>query len=437
MAALKAVLAVHGTRGDVEPCAAVAAELQRRGHEVRMAVPPNLIGFVESAGLRAVPYGPDSHAQLDEEIFRSFYRVQNPLGILRPGAEFLTRGWAEMSTTLVSLAEGADLLVSGQTYQGVVANVSEYLGIPMAALHYFPQRVHGHIVPFVPPPLNRTAMRLLYGLYWWLTKDAEDAQRRALGLPKTRTSSAKRIVERGSLEIQGYDDVYFPGLKAEWGDRRPFVGALTLELPTATDDEVASWVAEGPAPIYFGFGSMRVESPAETVAMISDVCAGLGTRALICGGVTDIDGVPQPDNVKVVSEVNHAAVFPGCRAVVHHGGPGTLAAGMKAGVPTLVLWIGAEQPIWAAQVMKLKVGKARRFARTSRRSLLKDLRAILSPEYVTRAREMAARMTPSGVSVRTAADLLENEVFRRSLSAPADGAGIAGEAVAFGQRQRR
>ena len=416
MSAIKAVLAVHGTRGDVEPCAAVGVELQRRGHEVRMAVPPNLIGFVESAGLTAVPYGQDSHAQLEEDIFRRFWRVQNPVNILREGAEYLTRGWAEMSTTLVSLADGADLLVSGQTYQGVVANVSEYHNIPMAALHYFPHRVHGHLLPYVPPPITRSAMRLLYGVYWLQTKRSEDEQRRALGLPKTRASSAKRIVEAGSLEIQAYEEIYFPGLKAEWGDQRPFVGALTLEAPTAADDEVASWIAAGTPPIYFGFGSMRVESPAETVAMISDVCAELGERALICGaGVTDFDDVPHYDNVKIVRDANHAAIFPACRAVVHHGGPGTLAAGMKAGVPTLVLWFGAEQPVWAAQVKVLKIGKARRFAGVTKKSLTKDLRAILAPEYVARARQMADRMTPSSVSVSTAADLLENAVRRHRL----------------------
>ena len=65
---MKFVLAVHGTRGDVEPCAAVGLELLRRGHEVRMAVPPNLIGFVESAGLAAVAYGPDSEEQMEARI---------------------------------------------------------------------------------------------------------------------------------------------------------------------------------------------------------------------------------------------------------------------------------------------------------------------------------------------------------------------------------
>ena len=57
---MKIVLAAHGTRGDVEPCAAVGLELLHRGHEVCIAAPPNLLGFVESAGLSAVGYGPDS-----------------------------------------------------------------------------------------------------------------------------------------------------------------------------------------------------------------------------------------------------------------------------------------------------------------------------------------------------------------------------------------
>ena len=63
---MKFVLAVHGTRGDVEPCAAVAMELQRRGHDVSMAVPPNLVGFIESAGLTGVAYGPDSGIQINQ-----------------------------------------------------------------------------------------------------------------------------------------------------------------------------------------------------------------------------------------------------------------------------------------------------------------------------------------------------------------------------------
>jgi UDP:flavonoid glycosyltransferase YjiC (YdhE family) len=241
-----------------------------------------------------------------------------------------------------------------------------------------------------------------------MTKKAENEQRRELGLPQATASSVRRIAERGWLEIQAYDEVYFPGLAADWNGRRPLVGALTMELPTDTDDEVMSWIAAGTPPIYFGFGSMRVESPAEAVAMIGEACAQLGERALVCAGVSDFNDLPRYDHVKVVGQVNHALVFPACRAVVHHGGAGTTAAGMRAGIPTLVLFIGAEQPIWAAQVKRLKVGLARRFSSVTRESLVADLRSILGPTYVVRARELATQMTKTAVSVTTVADLLEN-----------------------------
>ena len=159
-----------------------------------------------------------------------------------------------------------------------------------------------------------------------------------------------RFADRGWLEIQAYEELYFPGLAAEWGAQRPSTGALTLEFPTDPDDDVMSWIAAGTPPIYFGFGSMPIESPSDTIRMISQACAQLGERALICAGVSEFDNIPHYDHVKVVSEVNHAAIFPACRAVVHHGGAGTPAAGMRAGIPTLVLPIGAEQPIWAASV---------------------------------------------------------------------------------------
>ena len=80
---MRFVVACHGTRGDVEPCAAVGCELLRRGHDVCMAVPPDLVGFVESAGLAAVAYGPDSRQALKtnfvanawKDLPRNFWRI--------------------------------------------------------------------------------------------------------------------------------------------------------------------------------------------------------------------------------------------------------------------------------------------------------------------------------------------------------------------------
>jgi UDP:flavonoid glycosyltransferase YjiC (YdhE family) len=256
-------------------------------------------------------------------------------------------------------------------------------------------------------------MGLVDWLFWRSTKEVEGTQRRELGLPKATTPSPQRIAERGSLEIQGYDAACFPGLAAEWAKwngRRPFTGALTMELATEADEEIASWIAAGPPPICFGSGSIPMESPTDTVEMISAACAELGERALICGGGTDFGDVPQPDHVKLVGVVNYAAIFPACRAVVHHGGSGTTAASLRAGVPTLILWSSADQPYWGAQVKRLKVGTARRFSKTTRKSLIADLREILAPEYAGRARQFATGMSKPSDSAARAADLLEEAV---------------------------
>ncbi|WP_369827893.1 glycosyltransferase, partial [Mycobacterium sp. 852002-10029_SCH5224772] len=195
--------------------------------------------------------------------------------------------------------------------------------------------------------------------------------------------------------------------------QRPFVGTLTMELTTDADDEVASWIAQGTPPICFGFGSMPVaESPAETVKMIGAACAKLGERALICSGWSDFSDVPQLDHVKVVGVVNYTKVFPACRAVVHHGGSGTTAAGLRAGIPSLILWTAGDQPMWGSRVKQLKVGASRRFSATTPETLVEDLRKILAPEYLSRARELATRMSKPADSAGRAVDLLEE--FARS-----------------------
>jgi UDP:flavonoid glycosyltransferase YjiC (YdhE family) len=403
-------LASYGTRGDVEPTAAIGRELLRRGHDVCMAVPPDLVAFVESAGLPAVAYGPDSRQAL--ALFRTPQTIRHPIRPLREGLDHVSEVWDQMSATLKSLANGADVLVTNHSYQQAAANVAEHLDIPVVAWHYGPIRANGHAIPVVPSPLVRFAMTVIDWLHWRYTKAAEDTQRRELGLPKATVPASRRMAQRGSLEIQAYDGLWFPGLATEWDERRPFVGALTLDLPTDADDEVAAWIAAGTPPIYFGFGSMLIHPFADTVAMIGAACARLGERALICCGANDLAGICNAEHVKVVRAVRHATAFPACRAIVHHGGAGTTAAALRAGVPALILSIAFDQPIWARRVKRLKVGWARRFSATTLESLVGDLRRIVAPDYVTRARKMGTRMTEAAVSVRTAADLVEGVAGR-------------------------
>jgi UDP:flavonoid glycosyltransferase YjiC (YdhE family) len=417
---MKIVLAAYGTRGDVEPSLAVGCELRHRGHEVRVAVPPDSVPFAEAAGFAATAYGPDSRIGSAKDLGRnlweedSTHRAWDPRTLRRLWREswdFQDQCRLELAKTLTSVAEGADLIFTGLVFEDGAANVAEYYDIPLVSLHYYPMRPNGQALWPLPAPVGRAVM----STFWWMSSrvfgKVEKAQRRELGLPKDSRASTRRITERGSLELQAYDELCFPGLAAEWSeftDQRPFVGGLSMEVPTGDDEEVASWIAAGTPPICFAFGSMSMKSPADTLAMIGEACAQLGERALICAGLSGFSSAADADHVKVVDRMNYAALFPACRAVVHHGGAGTAAGALRAGVPTLILWSAPDRQMWGNVIKRLEVGTTRRFSSISTKSLVADLRQILAPQYLDRAREVAARMTKPADSAVAAADRVED-----------------------------
>jgi vancomycin aglycone glucosyltransferase len=165
---VKFVFAAYGSRGDTEPCVAVAGELRRRGHDVRMAltVAEDMRAYVESAGLVTVPYGRDWQDLLDDEDFTRM--LENPMAAIPQAVEYVSQVVAEKSATLVSLAEDADLIVAGMTEQTPAGNVAEYYRIPLAALHFFPAQLLQQ-----QGPSDGAA-----------TTQSDRAQRAALGLPE-------------------------------------------------------------------------------------------------------------------------------------------------------------------------------------------------------------------------------------------------------------
>ncbi|WP_179474938.1 glycosyltransferase [Mycolicibacterium vinylchloridicum] len=423
---MRFVLANWGSRGEVEPFAVLGRELVRRGHDVSLVVAPDLVDFARSAGPAAVAYGPtvqsiiDPHQDYFKLLFSKPWRARELRRLVREFSAPIDECRESAGQTLLGLAGGTDLLLTGMNYEGIAANVAEACGIPFATLQHFPLRANGRLLPFLPPRLGRLVMTGSEWLTWLGHRVNDDAQREALGLPKSRGHWTRRIAESGAMEIQAYDAVCFPGLGQEWAHwndqsppLRPFVGALTLEMPADADDEVASWIAGGTPPIFFGFGSMPIDPAGDTIAMIARACAQLGERALIGAGTNDFSNVPQFDHVKVVGTINYAQVFPTCRAIVHHGGSGTTNAGLRSGRPTMILWMLPDQTFWAGRLKRLKVGTGRRFLATTERTLVADLRKILAPDYAARASSLAAQMTKPADSVAATADLVEKFAISR------------------------
>ncbi|EUA24266.1 glycosyltransferase family 28 N-terminal domain protein [Mycobacterium xenopi 3993] len=157
-----------------------------------MAVPPNLVGDVEAAGLAAMAYGMDSQALIDTHrdfwtsLFRNFWNIPEVRRLWREVWNPGIQSWQEMSKALTSLTDGADLLLSGISFQEGAANIAEYYGIPLVTLHTFPIRANGYLVPILPAPLGRRAITALEWLHWRMTRKVEDEQRRELGLPKAK-----------------------------------------------------------------------------------------------------------------------------------------------------------------------------------------------------------------------------------------------------------
>ena len=111
------------------------------GHDVRIAVPPNMVALAESVGLDVMAYGPDSHAQLNTAADFFVGNMKNPYAALPEVVERVTKVWVDKGTALASLAEDADLLVTGMNEQRLAANIAEHQDIPLVALHFFPSRL--------------------------------------------------------------------------------------------------------------------------------------------------------------------------------------------------------------------------------------------------------------------------------------------------------
>ncbi|OIJ25692.1 glycosyltransferase [Nocardioides luteus] len=418
---MRFVFGLMGSRGDVQPALAVALELRRRGHEVTVGVAPNLVPLAARLELDPHAVGPDSGALLASSLVREEMRSANPRTRVRAVRAVSAHGWDDFRADLVSLAGergSADVVVAGLLGQEVGSALAERIGAGFAALHYFPVRSN-RSVKVVPGPeaVQQKAWDVGMQMRWELTREAENTQRTALGLPPARSALQTRLRARGAVEVQAYDPLLVPGLRREWGIQSPFAGFLALSeadrlrlgetAPNESGgDDLGDWLAEGYPPVYVGFGSMPVADPARLVAEVAAATADLGLRALVSSGWNSFE-VEVPDHVRLVGAVDHAAVLPRCVAAVHHGGAGTTAAVLRAGIPSVVGWYSADQPVWGRLLGDLGVGTSFRAARLDRDRLREALGSVLMPQVRERAAEVAPLLITPEVAVARAADALE------------------------------
>ena len=170
-----------------------------------------------------------------------------------------------------------------------------------------------------------------------------NALRRQVGLPETRLPTPRRAVALGALELQAYSPNVIGGRRPS---HRVAVGWPRLGHrervslgESGLSPDLEDWLAAGSPPVYVGFGSVPVPDPERLITAIDTATAELGLRAVVCSGWTDLSaaGAVDPERIRAVGAVDHEVLLPRCRIAVHHGGSGTTAAAVRAGVPMLDL----------------------------------------------------------------------------------------------------
>jgi sterol 3beta-glucosyltransferase len=358
-----------GSRGDVEPYIALGRGLQAAGHTVRLVTHENFDSLVTSYGLEFWPVAGNVQDIAQSDAMSGLLEKGNFVAILALMAKEAERGALNLTRAVLAACQGADLLVAGIGGVLTGAALAEKFGLPLLQAYYIPmtptRAYPSFLFPGLPQRLNGSINRLSYHLarqmIWQGFRSADRrARREVLALPAApwwgpfNSTSLQHVPV-----IYGYSPSVIPP-PPDWDSSIHVTGYWFLDPvedwspPPALD----AFLSAGPPPVYIGFGSMSSRKPEETAALILQALEQAGQRAILLSGWNGMRAGDLPETVMMVDTVPYSWLFPRMAAVVHHGGAGTTSAGLRAGVPSVVVPFFGDQPYWGRLVANLGVGPA-------------------------------------------------------------------------------
>jgi sterol 3beta-glucosyltransferase len=364
---MRVTINAFGTRGDVQPYIALGKGLRAAGHEVRITTHRIFEGFVREHGLDFSPMEGDPREILLTQAVADL--GINPVRINRWIAENFRPVTDIFFRATLEGAQGADVLLnSALSFAGW--HVAEKLGIPAIATYLQPvtptRAFHGMSSPLPPAWLpfrglyNLLSAKLANQSFFAMTRPLTNACRtEILGLPPLSAASYWGLDWASSPVpiLYGYSPSVIPK-PPDWGDFQQITGYWFLDEARSYEPpvELGTFLDSGPPPVYVGFGSMVDHEREEMTRLIIEAVRQTGQRAILLGGWSDLGSVELPDFILRVDSVPHDWLFPRMAAVVHHGGAGTTAAGLRAGVPAVIVPFTVDQPFWGWRVHELGVG---------------------------------------------------------------------------------
>ncbi len=333
---LRVVLAAVGSRGDVQPMLALAQALAARGHVPVIAAPPNFESWVRSLSFEFAPVGRDMQAFLAED---PGVLTGNPLKGATAAARYFSSQIPVQADQLKAACGGADaLLWAGLAL--MAPSVAELLRLPVLGVFYttclIPSAMHPPTtIPRhgMPHWINRMLWKVHRPISQRVLGGPVNAARAALGLP--RVSLHEHLFEQAQL-VLAVDRMLLPPDPA-WQGRFPYANFIHFDDPMPLDAELDAWLADGEAPVFVGFGSMTGRGTDRAGRAIVEAVSATGRRCIVGAGWAGLGEGALPAGWRVVRDAPHARLFTRVAAVVHHGGSGTTAQALRAGVPQVIL----------------------------------------------------------------------------------------------------
>jgi len=199
----------------------------------------------------------------------------------------------------------------------------------------------------------------------------------------------------------------------DWGPEIDIAGFVFLDLASTFEPpkELQAFLDAGDPPVYIGFGSIVVDDPDKFTQTIFEAVEKAGVRALVSKGWGGLGDDNVPENVFMLENTPHDWLFPKVKAVVHHGGAGTTAIGLKCGKPTLVVPFFGDQQFWGAMIAEAGAGSAPiPYKKVTPDKLADGIKECLTDEACEAAEKIAASIEAEGDGARNAVDS-----FHRSL----------------------
>ncbi|KAI9148415.1 glycosyltransferase family 1 protein [Paramyrothecium foliicola] len=421
---LNIVIQVVGSRGDIQPFIALGNELQKFGHRVRIATHDTFETFVCQSNLEFYPIGGDP-----TELMA--YMVKNPglipkLASLRAGDVQKKR---KMVATMLEGCWGSCVEPDPRSGRPFVANAiianppsfahihcAQALGIPLHLMFTMPwssTTVFPHPLANLKGPKaggkkieKAMANWLSFVIVEWMTwqglGDVINDWRATLDLEPVPFSEGPLLVQ--TLKVP-FTYCWSPALvpkPSDWPTHLDVCGFFFRAPPRySPPDDLDHFLRNGTVPVYIGFGSVAIDDPEQMTQLILDAVQAAGVRAIVSRGWSKLGGsLGNTNNVFFLDDCPHEWLFQRVAAVVHHGGAGTTACGLRYARPTVVVPFFADQPFWGGMIAASGAGPSPiPYKKLTKRLLADSLIYCCSTQAVAAARTISERMrNESGVA---------------------------------------